>query len=403
MYFTFLRYNTIAQAAKIPEVGTGNLLMDIAKRFKPKTILLWRKVAEHPEAQRILGLFPSAEVRVIEHQRKQPSPNMSPGQAMLRGKRTLMVGETSSFVGRFDGQPRWLPLCYRAQDKACSNVHCQPYYKLVPVSNGCPFYCTYCYLAFVYRKYAPFIKININYDTMFKQIRKTLALSRADISFNMGEMLDSLALDHITNLTRMLIPFFSGFSKTYLMLLTKSSNIDNLLTVEPNDHTVVSWSLNSQYAISKYELGTAGLEERIKAAELCQNHGYRIRFRIDPGILHADWQAGYANLIQKTLTATRPENITLGMLRLLPGHFRLAVEAYGNRARKLWNHNFVKGASDGKLRYTPKQRVEFYNFLIDTIRNFDKNVSISLCRETPEIWNIFKDHCELKKCNCVIW
>ena len=139
MHFTFLHYNTVTQAAKAPEVGTGNSLMDIAKRFKPKTILLWRKVAEHPEAQRILGLFPSAEVHVIEHQRKQPSPNMLPAQAMLHGKRTLMIGETSSFVGHFDGQPHRFPLCYKVQNKTCSNVHCQPYYKLVPVLMVVPF------------------------------------------------------------------------------------------------------------------------------------------------------------------------------------------------------------------------------------------------------------------------
>lgn len=301
-----------------------------------------------------------------------------------------MIGHASSFVGHFDGQ-------------LGSTVRCCPYYKLVPISNGCPYYCTYCYLAFVYLKFSPFIKININYNTMFKQIRKVLGRSSGKVSFNMGEMLDSLALDHITNLTPMLVPFFSGFSKAFLMLLTKSCNINNLLTVEPNDHTVVSWSLNSQYAISKYESGTAGLEERIKAAELCQNHGYRIRFRIDPGILDVDWQAGYADLIQKALPVTRPENITLGMLRLLPGHFHLAREAYGNRARKLCDHNFVKGATDGKLRYPPKQSVEFYTFLIDAIRSFDRNVSISLCRETPEIWNILKNRCEFKKCNCVIW
>jgi spore photoproduct lyase len=219
----------------------------------------------------------------------------------------------------------------------------------------------------------------------------------------MGEMLDSLALDHITNITTMLIPFFSSFSNAYLMLLTKSSNIDNLLAVEPNEHTIVSWTLNAQQIIEQHELGTASLSERIKAARLCQDHGYRIRFRIDPGILSADWQAGYADLIRKALIATRPENITLGMLRLLPGHFRLATDAYGDRARKLHNHNFVKGASDGKLRYPPKERIEFYTFLIDIIRSFDKNVSISLCRETPEIRNVLKDRCELHKCNCVIW
>jgi spore photoproduct lyase len=219
----------------------------------------------------------------------------------------------------------------------------------------------------------------------------------------MGEMLDSLALDHITNLTTMLIPFFSSFSRAYLMLLTKSCNVDNLLSIEPNEQTIISWSLNSQQATETYEPGTASLDERIRAAKHCQNHGYRIRLRLDPGILHPNWQAGYINLIHKALTDLKPENITLGMLRLLPGHFRLAKETYGNRAQKLCNHSFVKRASDGKLRYPSKDRIKFYTFLIDAIRSFDKNVSISLCRETAEICNIFKDRCEFKKCNCIVW
>jgi spore photoproduct lyase len=263
--------------------------MDTARKFKPKTILLWQKVADHPETQRIMRLFPSAHVRIIEHQRKPPSPEMSTAQTLLSGKKALMIGQTSSFIGRFDGQ-------------LGTNLHCCPYYKLVPISNGCPYYCTYCYLAFVYRKYSPFIKININYNTMFKQIRKTISLAREKNSFNMGEMLDSLALDHITNLTNKLVPFFSGFPNAYLMLLTKSSNIDNLLSIEPNEHTVVSWSLNAQKPVELYEKGTGSLSERIKAAKICQDNGWQVRFRIDPGILYHNWQTGYAELIEKILT-----------------------------------------------------------------------------------------------------
>jgi len=364
--------------------------MDTARTFEPKTILLWQQAAEDPEALRILELFPSARVRLIERQRFDFSQNMSQSQVMLAGKRTLMIGRMSSFVGRFEG-------------RLGPSVRCCPYYKLVPISNGCPYFCTYCYLAFVYRNYAPFIKININYDTMFKQIRKALAGAGGKVSFNIGEMLDSLALDHITNLTTMLIPFFAGLSRGYLMLLTKSSNIDNLLTVEPNNKTVVSWSLNSRRMIEQHELGTAGLSERIEAARKCQQQGYRIRFRIDPGILYPDWQVDYSDLLERTLTIVKPENITLGMLRLLPGHFRLAVGAYGNRAGELLSHDFVRGASDHKLRYPPKQRIEFYTHLIDVIRSFDKDVSISLCRETPEIWSIFKNRCNAGKCNCVNW
>lgn len=365
------------------------ITMDTAKKFKPNTILLWRKVAEHPEARRILGLFPSAQVRLVERQRGGFLSDMSPSQALLTGKRTLMIGETSSFVGRFDGQ-------------LGSNVYCCPYYKLVPVSNGCPYYCTYCYLAYVYRKFAPFIKININFKTMFKQIRKALNDTDGNVSFNMGEMLDSLALDHVTHLTTRLVPFFDGFKRAFLMLLTKSINIENLLSIEPSRQTVISWSLNSQSMIEKYELGTASLDERIEAARKCREHGYRIRFRIDPGILYSNWREGYTDLIQKALEVVQPENITIGILRLLPGHFKLASDTYGKRARELWSHNFVRGASDGKLRYPSKERVKFYTFLIDVIRSFNKNISIGLCRETTEISRIFKDRCHLWKCNCVI-
>ncbi|MBC8218795.1 MAG: hypothetical protein H8E73_10055 [Planctomycetes bacterium] len=364
--------------------------MDISRQFKPQTILLWEKVAEHAEAQRIVKLFPSAEVRLIKQQRYRPPASLPACQALLDGKRTLMIGQSSSFVGHFDG-------------RLGPNVRCQPYYKLVPVSNGCPFYCTYCYLAFVYRKQAPFIKINTNYETMFRQIRRAVPGPDDTVSFNLGEMLDSLALDHITNLTARLVPFFSEFSNAYLMLLTKSNNIANLLQLKPNRQTVVSWSINTQQMIETHEVGAASLSQRIQAAKACQDHGYRIRLRIDPDMLHQEWRATYADMIGQVMTTIRPENITLGMLRLFPGHLRLAQAAYGSRAQKLHGSDLVKGASNGKLRYPAPKRIEFYTFLADTIRSFDGSVSIGLCRETPNIWRNLKQLCNPRQCNCVIW
>ena len=377
--------------------------MDIAKSYKPKTILLWRKVADDPQAQRILNLFPSAEVRLIKHQRYRPSPNVSAGRALLEGKQTLMIGSCSSFIRYFDGQPCGFSYGGKLNDGVNRKIHCLSYYKLVPVSNGCPYYCTYCYLAYVYRLYIPYIKININYDTMFSQIRKVIKTTDKIISFNMGEMLDSLALDHITALTKMLIPFFSDFRRAYLMLLTKSSNIDNLLTLEPNNQVVISWSLNPQKIIESFEPATASLEERIEAAALCQKHGYRVRFRIDPAMLYNGWQSDYADLIEKILTKTQPENITIGMLRLLPGHLNLIMQAYGSRGKKLCSYSLAKPASDGKLRFQPDERIKFYSFIVDVIRSFDKNVSIGLCRETSDVWKDLKNRCDENKCNCVIW
>ena len=256
--------------------------VDMARTFRPSTIFLLRKLQRHPEAARIIGMFPEARVQIVDRQRDAVLPRHPSRPAIVAGKRVLMIGEASSFLRHFDG-------CLG------SGVRCASYVKLVPISNGCPYYCTYCYLAYVYRDYLPFIKMNINYGKMCDEIRDLTACAQNAISFNMGEMLDSLALDHVSLLTSRLVPLFSRLSNGYLMLLTKSSNVDGLLNLTPNGQTVVSWSLNTQPMIDSFEVGTASLEERIHAAKRCQEHGYRIRLRIDPGILYPDWRQDYTN------------------------------------------------------------------------------------------------------------
>ena len=365
--------------------------MDSAPFYTPKQIFVWHPVAEHPQTLRILNLFPSVPVQFTASQKLTPqqlsAAGFGPSMSLRQAKQILLIGKTNAFVHAFTGRP--------GQDLCC-----RPYYKLVPVSNGCSYSCTYCYLAFIYRSYSPWIKINVNYDTMFSQIRR-LAGREQSICLNMGEMLDSLALDHITQLTPQLIPFMADVPNACLMLLTKSANIAGLLSLKPIHNVVVSWSLNPDYVVRNFEFGTASLDERLDAAKTCHDHGWRIRFRIDPGILYPDWKQGYADLIQKTLAVTIPENITLGMLRLLPGHKKMAQQAYGSDADALVQIPLTEDAGDEKWRYETQDRVAFYRFLIDTIRSYNSNVGVSLCRETQKVWQTFNAACSLRHCNCI--
>jgi len=358
--------------------------VDTAKNFKPDKILLWDKAADNFESQRIINLFKNTKVEIIKNQRLNYPNSLSTAEALQKSKKILMIGKTSSFINHFNGD-------------IGKNMRCFPYYKLVPLSNGCPYTCVYCYLAYIYRKYGAFIKINVNYDKMLKQIKKTASDNSRKIHFNFGEMLDSLALDHITNLTTLLVPLFKNFNNAYLMMLTKSRNVDNLLKIKPNPQVVVSWSLNPQTIIDEYELGTASLDERIDAAKRCQKHGYRIRFRIDPGILCSNWKAAYESLLKKIFTHTEPENITIGMLRLFKGHTNLSMKAY-NTSADLFK-SLKENAEDGKLRYDFRQRIEFYKLLIDTILSYRKKTTIGICRESQEIYDDLNFKIQL--CNCI--
>ncbi|MFA6185963.1 MAG: spore photoproduct lyase family protein [Phycisphaerae bacterium] len=356
--------------------------MDTAKNFNPDTILLWDKVSGSFEAQRIISLFKNAEVKIITEQKLKYAEPISAELALRKSKKTLMIGETSSFINQFDGN-------------IGENMRCFPYYKLVPLSNGCPYNCVYCYLAYVYRKYGAFIKMNINYDKMLRQIDRLAKNNPHKICFNLGEMLDSLALDHITNLTTMLVPLFRKYENKYLMMLTKSSNIDNLMKMKPNRQIIVSWSLNPQIVIDNFEFGTASLDERLAAAKKCQELGYRIRFRIDPGILCDDWKTAYAMLIQKIFDRTEPENITIGLLRLFKGHINLSKKAYD---LKTFEH-LPETAKDNKLRYPTERCVEFYEHLINVILGYSNKTSIGICRESQDILNQL--NFKTSTCNCI--
>ena len=167
--------------------------MDTAKSFKPSTILLLRRLQRHPEATRIIEMFPQAHLQIVDRQRDAVLPRPASGHPTVAGKRVLMIGEASSFLRHFDGG-------------LGGGVHCARYIKLVPMSNGCPYFCTYCYLAYIYREYLPFIKLNVNYGRMYDEVWDLAARAQNTISFNMGEMLDSLALDHLSLLTSRLIP-----------------------------------------------------------------------------------------------------------------------------------------------------------------------------------------------------
>lgn len=362
---------------------------DIAARWRPSQILLWQKVADDPEAGRILARFPEAPVRVIQRQALPRDLTDEPGAALRHGKRILMVGHASRFVHGFDGQ-------------LGPTVRCCPYLKLVPVSNGCPYYCTYCYLAYVYRNYAPYIKININHAQMIQEIRRAAAESTC-ADFNMGEMLDSLALEPVTQLMEVLVPVFRRLPRAHLMLLTKSAQVQDLLRQQPTPQVVVSWSLNSERAIKDHEMGTAGLSERVDAAARCQQRGWRVRFRFDPLLIYEGWQDDYARMIQRALSAVRPENITLGSLRFLPAHPRLAAAAYGARARRLYAGAFAPAVSDRKLRFPAQRRIELYRRIVDCIRDHNREVSVSLCKETPEVWGALRGVCSPGLCNCVTW
>ena len=175
---------------------------------------------------------------------------------------------------------------------------CPHFERLKLASNGCFYQCDWCYLKLTYRAAFPFITVRVQYDRIKEQLQKRLSASEKPIIFNSGELADSLSMEHLTRAGQEFIPWFGQSENGYLYMLTKSDNVNEILGLPHNGHSIITWSINNEEVSRKFEIGAPSFERRLQAARKVQEAGYRIRIRLDPIVPIPDWQTAYANTIR---------------------------------------------------------------------------------------------------------
>ncbi len=258
-------------------------------------------------------------------------------------------------------------------------------YQVLNIGMGCPMDCVYCILqAYLNNDWMSFF---VNTDDLIKELDLAFHRTNQYWRIGTGEFTDSLALDHLTGLSPILVEYMRDKKNGMLELKTKSANINNLLDLDHNGRTMVSWSLNATKIMAKEEIRTASLEERLNAARLCGEQGYKIGFHFDPIIYHDGWREGYSETI-KTLFATVPAEkiswISMGALRFLPALKPFALTRFPSST--FFHEEFIIGL-DNKYRYFRSLRVEMYSFIVDLLRQYaSDHTCLYFCMESDEIW-----------------
>jgi len=171
-----------------------------------------------------------------------------------------------------------------------------------------------------------------------------------------------------------------------LELKTKSNRVRNLLQQNNTENIIVSWSVNPQTVIDLEEKGTPGIRERLEAARLCQEKGYRIGIHLDPIILFPGWETAYAELVRELFSALRPsaiEWVSLGGFRYRPGLKQIIKERHAHTRLFTGEHIASK---DGKYRYLRPLRNRAYHTLHGYLKQYSAELKIYMCMETKEVW-----------------
>ncbi len=259
-------------------------------------------------------------------------------------------------------------------DKTPESILCPHFYELI-LSNGCPFNCSYCYLKLTFRgKITPVL-----FNNDWSKVQAELDTIEHGV-FSTGELADSLAVTPI--LLEKAIGYFESQYNKYLLLLTKSTNIDILKYRTPNQQIIVSFSVNSIPAAKIYEKGAPDPIKRLETAKRLKDLGWRIRIRIDPIILESGLNH-YKNICE-LVSELSPEVVTIGTLRQYPGVHRFSKEA---------PREGLKKAPDGRMRYPTQQRIDVYKQISDWL-----GFQPALCKEANKMWQALG--WEFKECNC---
>jgi spore photoproduct lyase len=286
---------------------------------------------------------------------------------------------------------------------------CPHFERLKLASNGCFYQCDWCYLKLTYRAAFPFITVRAQYDRIKGMLEKRLKEAKSPLIFHTGELADSLSLEHLTRGARVFIPWFGQTENGYLFMLTKSANIDQILNLPHNGHTIIAWSMNNEEVSRRYEIGAPSFGRRLDAASKVQAAGYPLRIRLDPIIPFKGWQRAYAESIKQIFNKVSPERVTVGTLRFEKSFYNMRNNIFTSGAglhdllremKPMFPPKMFPGSSkprSGKYSFTESKRAEIFEFVITEIRKLS-NCQIALCKESPTVWEMVG--LPLSKCSC---
>jgi len=309
---------------------------------------------------------------------------------MWDGSSKLLVQQVGdgSIIKRFEKTPP--PV--NPKDVVC------PHFLELKWAYGCPYNCAWCYLKGTLRllptKTKPVLKSRRKISSHLKAFFNATSGGYPSELLNTGELADSLMDEKCDNpFSEFIISLFQSQKKHKVLFLTKSNNIENLLS-RASPQVIVSFSINTKTVAKRWEIGAPSPIKRIEGAEKVARAGYEVRVRLDPIVPIQNWYQEYVELLRIIFKKITPERITLGTLR--------GLQSTINEARdKSWTRFLVETTNWGK-RISFDQRYEVYHKVLTYLEDKYGFSNVALCKETKEMWEKLGKSYKKIKCNCIL-
>lgn len=245
---------------------------------------------------------------------------------------------------------------------------------LVPyTSSGCSAMCLYCYLVCNYNK-CSYLRVFVNREQMMGKLIKTAGEAGNDLTFEIGSNSDLILENTITENLPWTIETFARAERGFLTFPTKFSMVEPILNLDHRGRIIFRMSVNPKEIISKIELGTSSLFDRIKALNAVCDADYPVGLLIAPVILVEGWQEKYRELLSglaENLSAKAKKSLFIEIIFMTYSFVHRAInsEAFP-KAPEIYDPSLMTGRGRGKYCYKDDLRRAGEAFLREEIKRY---------------------------------
>lgn len=234
--------------------------------------------------------------------------------------------------------------------------------------------CLYCYLVCNFNK-CSYLRLFVNREEMLEKIIKTTNKSEKELTFEIGSNSDLVLENIITgNLVWTIENFVEKAKKGYLTFPTKFDMVDSILNLDHQGKIIVRMSVNPQELISKIEIGTSPLKNRVEAINKLKHAGYKVGILIAPVILVENWKEKYEELVKYlayNISEEVKKDVFFEIIFMTYSYVHNAIntEAFPN-AINLYNKELMMARGRGKYMYKKEIREDGTKFLKKIIKQY---------------------------------
>jgi len=268
------------------------------------------------------------------------------------------------------------------------------------IVDGCAFRCAYC-------GFGRYIVFYLDVERLVDGLDACFGDHPAQRLYKYSNMTDLPPFEPELDAVRPMVERFSREQDRYLMLFTKSDNVDFLDALDHRGHTIISWSVTCDTASRLVDKRAATMHQRIIAMEKMQQAGYPVRARLSPIVPVANWREEYGELFDQLFSRVQPDLVTLELLGWMDVDDLLAIFA-----RSLLDPEALRQAELAREElagvhwgpFTQETHEEVYSFCIDSVRRLAPQTPVSVCHGTAATWEALGDRMRMTPgsyiCNC---